>query len=232
MKPGYTLLLVLSIAAAQSAVAQRGPVARTDLYHVLLAKAAPGKAAQMADALKTPDPSAAMKGHLLILRHQEGEDWDYAMIEHLGTKATVDAAAPSTPPAVRDLFAWHSDTFVTGPVWPVFAHALGLDPASKTAGSVYVLSIYRVVPGHRDQLESALAEPPDPGDKTAGLVLLQHLEGGPWQYLTITRYNSWPDFGASESSSVASTAKGSGGWFQMREHAAFHTDTLADRIAP
>jgi hypothetical protein len=232
VKSASLLLLVLSISAAPSALAQRSPIARTEVYHVLFPKAVPGKAAQLADALKTPDSSAPMKGHFLVLRHQEGEDWDYAVVEHLGTKATVDAAAPPTPPAVRDLFAWHTDTFVTGPAWPVFARALGIDSASKPTGSVYVVSVYRAVAGHRDPLEAALSEPPGAGDKTAGLVLMQHLEGGPWQYLTITRYNSWADFGASESSNVAETGKGSGGWFQMREHASFHNDTVTDRIAP
>ena len=232
MKSASLLLIVLAISQGPSAFAQRAPTARTDVYHVLFAKAVPGKAAQLADALKTPDPSAAMKGHLLVLRHQEGEDWDYALIEHMGTKATVDAATPPTPSSVSDLFAWHTDTFVTGPPWSVFAHALGIDSASKTTASVYVVSVYRVVAGHRDPLESALSEPPGAGDKTAGLVLMQHLEGGPWQYLTVTRFNSWADFGASESSDTAETVKGSGGWFKMREHAAFHTDTVTDRIAP
>jgi heme-degrading monooxygenase HmoA len=233
LKSTYTLLLVLSISAAQSALAQRGPVARPDVYHVHFAKAVPGKASQLGDNLKTQAPNAPMKGHLLVLRHQDGEDWDYAVIEHLGIKATVDAATPPPPPAVRDLGEWHTDTFVNGPAWAVFARAMGIDQAaSRTTGSVYVVSVYRVVPGHRDQLEKVLAEPPGAGDKTAGTVLMQHLEGGPWQYLTVTRYNSWQDFGISESNRVAETSKGSGGWFQVREHAAFHNDTLTNRIAP
>ena len=232
MKNSLLLLLVISVGAAPSALAQRGPVARTDVYHVHFAKAVPGKAAQLGDSLKAQDPKAPMKGHLLALRHQDGDDWDYVVIEHLGTKATVDAATPPPAPATRDLGAWHTDTFTAGPAWPAFASAMGMDQASRTAGSVYIVSVYRAVPGHREPLEKALTDPPGPGDKTSGLVLLQHLEGGPWQYLTITRYNSWADFGASESSSLTQTRKGSGGWFQVREHAVFHNDTLADRIAP
>src|SRR5213593_4303602 len=97
------LLLLLSISAAQNAAA------------------APGKAAQMGDALKTQNPKAPMPGHYLVLRHQDGVDWDYAVIDHLGTKATVEATPGPTPPAVRDLYAWHTDTFVNGPAWPEFA---------------------------------------------------------------------------------------------------------------
>ncbi len=71
-----------------------------------------------------------MKGHLLVLRHQDGEDWDYAAIEHLGTKATVEAAGTPAPPAMRDLNAWHGDTFVNGPAWPEFSKAMGIDEGS------------------------------------------------------------------------------------------------------
>jgi hypothetical protein len=48
----------------------------------------------------------------------------------------------------------------------------------------------------------------------------------------IVRYNSWQDFATNESNSVAQTSKGQGGWFQLRDHAAFHNDTVTNRIAP
>jgi hypothetical protein len=89
-----------------------------------------------------------------------------------------------------------------------------------------------LLPGHREQLEKMLGEPPASGDTSVGNVLMQHLEGGPWTFLTIARYNSWQEFGTNESNSVAETAKGQGGWFQLREHTAFHNDTLTDRIFP
>ena len=148
------LLLLLSISAAQNApAAPAAPAARTDVYHVHFAAAAPGKAAQMGDALKTQNPKAPMPGHYLVLRHQDGVDWDFAVIEHLGTKATVEATPGPTPPAVRDLYAWHTDTFVNGPAWPEFAKAMGIgdQSAGKSADSVYVVSVYRAAPGHRDR---------------------------------------------------------------------------------
>jgi hypothetical protein len=78
-----------------------------------------------------------------------------------------------------------------------------------------------------------LSEPPAGANSTAsGNVLMQHLEGGPWQFLSIVRYNSWQDFATNESNSVAQTSKGQGGWFQLRDHAAFHNDTVTNRIAP
>jgi len=232
MTPGVNLiktactLLFVSVCASQIAAAQTNPrapsPARTDVYHVLFAKAALGKAAE----------EAAMKGHYLVLRHQEGEDWDYVVIEHLGTKATVEPNAPPPPQAARDLGAYHNDTFVSGPSWADFARSTGVDQAARTAGSVYVVSVYRAAPAHRDPLEKLLLAPPDKGDTSAGNVVLQHLEGGPWQYLSIARYNSWQEFATNEANSRTQTMKGSGPWFQLRDHAVFHNDTLADRIAP
>jgi hypothetical protein len=209
---------------------------RPDVYHVHFTKAALGKAAQLADWLKAPDPKATMPGHDLVLRHQEGDSWDYVVISHEGNKATVEAAGNLAPPDKRDLSECHNDTFVNGPAWSDFARAMGIDDASKSksSGSVYVVSVFRAAPGHRDQLEKMLGEAPraQSGDKTAGNVMMQHLEGSPWQFLTITRHNSWQDFATSDSNAVTQMSKNQGPWFELREHIAFHTDTLTDRIAP
>jgi hypothetical protein len=216
----FSLFLALISANAQSS--------RTDVYHVHFAVAAPGKAAQLGEFLRTASPA----GHSLVLRHEDGAEWDYVVIQHLGTSATVTAAGNPPPPSARDTYAWHTDTFASGPAWADFVKTMGLgDDAGKTAGSVYVVSPWRAVPGHRDQLEKALSTPP-PAPPPVNFVLLQHLEGGPWNYLVITRYNSWSDFGSSEAKSVDQVAKGSGGWYDVREHGSYHTDTLTDRIAP
>jgi hypothetical protein len=233
LKSTCTLLLALLVLVSISA-AQNPPAQRTDVYHVHFTKAALGKGAEAGDALKKQGSNATMPGHHLVLRHQDGEDWDYVAIEHLGTKATVEAAGTATPAAVRDLSAWHADTFVNGPVWPEFARAMGIDEksAAKTGGSVYVVSVYRAAPGHRDDLEKSLSQAPAAGDVSTSTVLMQHLEGGPWQYLAVVRYNSWEDFAASEKASVANTLKSGGGWLQIRDHSSYHNDTLTDRIAP
>ena len=229
MKSICTLLLALPLLLSVS-VAQNAP-ARTDVYHVHFAKAALGKAAQLADFLKTPDPKQAMPEHRIVLRHDDGDSWDYVIIQHLGAKATVEAGGNPAPPAARDAYEWHTDTFVNGPAWPAFVKALGLGgDAAKTAGAVYVVSIYRAAPGHRDQLEKELSTPPVAGDPIAGQVLLQHLEGAAWNYLAVVRYNSWEDFATGTKNTLPKGS--SGGWFSLRDHAAYHTDTLTDRIAP
>jgi hypothetical protein len=220
---------------AAGGAATAGAGKRTDVYHVHFTKAALGKAVQLGDWLKTPDAQNPMPDHFIVLRHQDGDAWDYVVITHLGPKATVEAAGTAVPPDKRDLSAWHNDTFVNGPSWEEFTRAMGIDKdtASKTAGSVYSVSYYRPAPGHREQLEKMLSETPSaPGDTTAGNVLMQHLEGGPWTFLSIARYNSWEDFATGEKNGVAQTTKKDSPWLRLRDHTDFHTDTLTDRIAP
>jgi hypothetical protein len=92
---------------------------------------------------------------------------------------------------------------------PTGATVSALDDAGKTAGSVYRVSVFRVAPGHRNKREKSLAQP---GNGTAGNVLLQHLEGGPWHFLTVAHYNSMGDFAKGEKSNVTDTLKPGGGW--------------------
>ncbi len=213
-------------------LAAQTPPARTDVYHVLFAQAVSGKAAQLGDYLKTPTQIDPMPDHFLVLRHQDGSEWDYVVIAHMGTKATVSAGGTAMPASARDLIAWHGDTYVSGPAWPEFVKAMGLgDQVAKTANSVYVVSVYRPVPGRRAELEKQLSTS-TPGGTEAGAVLMQHLEGAPWTFMAITRYDSWQKFAENESASVAQTNKGSGGWFDLRQSITMHNDTLTDRIAP
>ena len=224
----FVLLVSVCLCGAQNAPA------RTDVYMVHFAYAAPGKAAQVADFLKTPDPKDPMPGHVLVLRHQDGAEWDYVSISHLGTKATVEAGGMTMmPTAVRDAYAMHTDTYVSGPPWAEFAKAMGIDEsAAKTSGSVYRVSIYRSAPGHREDLEKTLTTMPAGTQTSPGNVVLQHLEGGPWNYLGVMRFSSWDDFASYEKNSVGQTAKGKSVWYEMREYCSMHNDTLTDRIAP
>ena len=222
-------------AGGEKSAAVAGAGKRTDVYHVHFTKAALGKAAQLGEWLKTPDPSNPMPDHFIVLRHQDGDAWDYVVITHLGPKATIEATGSPVPADKRALSAWHTDTFVNGPSWEEFTRAMGIDgdSKSKTVGSVYSVSYYRPAPGHREQLEKMLSEVPSaPSDTTAGNVLMQHLEGADWTFLTIARYNSWDDFAKGEKSAIADTTKKDSPWSRLRDHTDFHTDTLTDRITP
>jgi len=236
------LALTFAISAIASLQAQQpspkpatasSPAKRTDIYHVFVVKAALGKAKELTDWLKEPDPQhPETKG--ILLRHQDGDSWDFVAIEHMGTKATVEINAPPMTPQQRMLSEWHSDTFVAGPPWSEFAKQLGLDgDSSKTAGSVYVVSDYRAAPGHRDELEKMLSEPPNGAtDTSSGNVLLAHLEGSSWNFLAIARYDSWEKFAENEKNSVAQMKNNDSGWFTLRAHASLHHDTITDRIMP
>jgi hypothetical protein len=224
---GAFVLMLLSCSMGVARAQPTQPAAMTDIYHVYFAKAAPGQAAALAEQLQKFDPKAPMAGHFVLLRHQEGDDWDYCLIQHVGPKAAVEITGP-TP--ATPLTAWHTDTFVAGPGWGEFSKQMGLGAAAgQTAGSVYVVGVHRAVPGHRDQLLAALGQT-DPASKVpVSQLLLTHVEGGPWQFMSLQRFNSWQDFAASQAAPGGGTADG---WTQIREHSAYHTDTLADRIYP
>jgi hypothetical protein len=225
-----SMAVVVSVAlsgATAAAQTQSAPATASDVYHVHFTKAAPGQADALGKALMQPNPNSPMPDHFVVLRHQEGDDWDYAVIEHLGPKAAV-TTAPATNPG-RDLRAWHDDTFVSGPSWAEFTRQMGIGGSGKP-GAIYTLGVHRPVAGHREQLEKALSQPPAPGSKIqTGTLLLQHLEGGNWTFLTITRYDSWQDFATDRVASAGATA---GGWADIRQHSSFHRDTIADRLHP
>jgi hypothetical protein len=207
---------------AVTAPAQDGGAAQaanTDIYHVEFLKAAPGQGLAAASELLTQDPKAPMPGHFIVLRHQEGDDWDFCVIEHMGTKATVETTPPP-PNAAAPIFAWHNDTFVVGPSWAEFQRAMGV-----AATGVYVASTHRAVPGHRGQLTAMLNRVDPAATVKYGHLLFTHLEGGAWHYLSVDHYNSWLDL-ANDRSGAGSAQD----WADIRLHSASHTDTIADRL--
>lgn len=224
---------------AASAAAPSTTSARTDLYHVHFANAAPGKAQALGESLKTPGgPTETVPGHFIILRHEDGDSWDYCAIAHIGTKATIDAAHAATPTAASTManYAAHTDTFAMGPSWAEFTKALGIDENGKggSKDAAYVVSIYRAGSGQRDALDKFLNQPPDRAtDSSAGHVTLQHVEGAAWNFVSIQRWNSWADYAKDNVASIAQMGRNQqGGWFKLRELVSFHTDTLCDRFAP
>jgi hypothetical protein len=221
MKSRASLLVAFSVVATATAMAQNPPAP---------AKAAPGQADALGKAIVVPDKSAPMPDHFVVLRHQEGDDWDYAVIRHLGPKAEV-SPAPAPPNAARDLRAWHDDTFASGPSWTEFTRQMGIGGSGSAASAVYVVGVHRAVPGHREQLGQSLNAPGSSKIQT-GTLVLQHIDGGDWTFMTITRYNSWQDFATDRAEAAAATGATAGGWADIRQHSGFHRDTIADRLFP
>ena len=223
----FVIAAAVSVSAEQQAApAAQGAAAGSDVYHVTFLKATPGQAEALSKDLLTPDPKAPMPGHSVVLRHQEGDDWDFCVIQHVGTKATVEPGS-APPVAGPSLVGWHNDTFVSGPSWTDFTRAVDAGASGNAGSPVYIVSVHRAAPGHRDQLEKALQQAGGSSKVQSGEVLLRHVEGGDWQYLSLTRYNSWQDLATDRSQ--APTA-GAGGWADIRQHSAFHRDTVADRL--
>jgi hypothetical protein len=219
--------LALSCTLTLSATQAQTPakVSGTDVYHVLFAKAAPGQAAALAKELQEVDPKDPMGSHYLLLRHQWGDDWDFCLIQHLGTKASVELtnAIPNPPPTI----AWHTDSYASGPSWGEMTRSMMPASDGKSSSPVYVVAVHRAIPGHRGQLEKVLKTPPANAKTPISTVVLTHLEGGPWNFIELDRYNSWQDMATDAAASVNDP-----GWGSVRDHSAFHHDTIADRIVP
>ena len=109
---------------------------------------------------------------------------------------------------------------------------MSIGGSANAAGLVYIVGVQRAVPGHREQLLKSLSAPGPSSKIQTGNVLLQHLEGGEWTFATITRYNSWQDFASERAAAASAGDAAAGGWADIRQHSAFHRDTLADRIYP
>jgi len=62
-------------------------------------------------------------------------------------------------------------------------------------------------------------------------VVMQHIEGGPWNFLAIDHYNSWQDLQPMRLR-ICQNRHGKGRLSQVRQFGAYHIDTLADRISP
>jgi hypothetical protein len=232
-KAQLTIILVgtfflLSVGPSNtSAQSQSQQAAASELYHIHIAKAAPGKLPQLIEAYNnSPAPEAnEPQFRPIILRHREGSEWDLISITPLGRQVTISADVP--PQAVQDYYQrvapltdWHTDTFVVGPSWAVVQKALLVAKGEP----IYIVTDYRSLPGHRTQLRQVLdrgaQETPDRN------VLFAHVEGSSWNFLGITRYDSWAEMGAPPPQAPAGTAVQDQG-LAMREHLAAHHDTIA-----
>ena len=195
---------------------QTGP---TDVYSVTFVKALPGQTEAVAKSFLQQDAKDPMAAHFVLLRHQEGDDWDYVRIQHVGKQATV-AITPIPPPPAVPSQAWHYDAFVAGPSWGEFSKIITGPPTS-----VFVVSVHRQAPGKRAQLLEMLRAT-EPGVKVPiSQTTMEHIEGGPWTFLNLVRYNSWADLAAHRSGVSSGT-----GWADIRQHTSYHVDTIADRV--
>ena len=114
----------------------------------------------------------------------------------------------------------HTDSFVAGPPWAEAQKVFGAD-----ASGVYVVSVYRSANGHRDQLRQTLQKiaASGPAGRT---VSFQHVEGGPFDVIQITHYDSWNAIDAPVPSQADAQAQS----LELRQHMAEHHDTICIRV--
>ncbi len=216
--------------AAQTPAAPGAP----HIYRVSAFRAAAGQMHNVEKLLaSTPAPGADAGDFAVVFRHRQGHEWDLMTVEHMGAKATV--GLPSGPPATADSpmsqsVAWHGDTYAAGPPLEEFRRALNLQGATgQTAGTpgVYVVSDYAAAPGHRGQLRQVLDK--NAMDTPGRSITLTHVQGAPWTFLVLTRYDSWRQFAEEEEKAATADAKAAAGdrGMELREHLAVHHDTLA-----
>jgi hypothetical protein len=205
------------------------------IYRVSVFRAAPGRVSELEKLLTTqePSPGAAAGDFAVVFRHRQGSEWDFMTVEHLGEQTSIDLR--SGPPAQPDSplsqsAAWHMDTFAAGPPLEEFRRVLNLQGGSSQSGTakpgVYAVSDYVAAAGHRGQLRQVLND--IAGDTPGRTVTLTHVEGAPWNFVTIVRYDSWQQFGQEEDAASAPTGKSAtpDRGLALREHAALHHDTL------
>ncbi len=237
VRNGITLvaafLLTTTIAIAQQPAQTpapqpaAAPAPALELYHIHFVKAAPGKLLELIDTYKNGPAPAADEPQVtpIILRHRDGDEWDLVVITPLGKQTTISAAAPSQ--ATMDYYSrvgplsdWHNDTFVVGPSWAVVQKALVVAKGEP----VYVVTDYRSLPGHRPQLRQVLDR--NAQDTPGRNVLFVHSEGASWNFLNVTRYDSWAEVGAPPPQPPAGVAPQDQG-LAIRDHMLVHHDTIA-----
>jgi hypothetical protein len=219
------VLLTATTAVAQQPAQPQAPA--LELYHIHISKAAPGKLPQLIEAYKSAPAPAADEPQVtpIILRHRDGDEWDLIRITPLGKQVTLSASA--SPQAIEDYYQrvrpltdWHNDTFVVGPSWAIVQKALVVAKGEP----VYVVTDYRALPGHREQLRAVLDR--NAQDTPGRNVLFAHVEGAAWNFLNITRYDSWAEVGAPPPAPPAGTQPQDQG-LAIRDHMAVHHDTIA-----
>jgi hypothetical protein len=237
---GAAVTCTAELSAAQTPAAPTAPAAQAggaaELYHVHFVKAAPGKLLEMVEAYVNAPRDPQSPAPPVILRHRQGDDWNLMVLRPLGAEATLRAAAP--PPAelqqfltrTRPLRAQHNDTFAIGPPWSEAQKLVlgegGAEPSGATR-AVYIVTVFRSLPGHRDELEGVLRK--TAAEESGRTLTLQHLEGAPWEFITITRYDSWAALGESEQKQSGQGTVSPLG-LAIQEHVAEHHDTVAERV--
>jgi hypothetical protein len=211
------------LGGASAATGEPAPASmRGDVLHrMTLLRAAPGRLLDLV---------AAVKGHGLVLRHSQGDQWDLMVLAPLAGYAELGRAAPVAEPG---LVAWQEDELVRGP-------DLARLDGFATAG-LYHVEMFVALAGRRDDLLrerdmenaylAALGRP-------RNAIFVREL-GASWDAFTVGAYRSWKHFAerddiAPDRSTAAARAAGFDGDDRigpyLRSLIQTHHDTLATPV--
>ena len=198
-------------------VSMRGDV----LQRMTLLRAAPGRLLDLV---------AAVKGHGLVLRHSQGDQWDLMVLAPVPGYAELGRTAPLAESA---LVAWQEDELVRG---PDLARLEGFAGAG-----LYHVEMFVALAGRRDDLLreremenaylAALGRP-------RNAIFVREL-GASWDAFTVGAYRSWKHFAerddiAPDRSTAAARAAGFDGDDRigpyLRSLIQTHHDTLATPV--
>lgn len=223
------------------------PAPAHELYRIIFFKAAPGKLPDLIDAYKNAPLPDNMTPRPMVFRHQSGADWDLMVIYPLGARASMDANAPAPPEAVRRFkervmgdYAWHADTYASGPPLAVVQRALAVPPPRAAqageSGGLYLIEESVALAGHHDALGRFL-DRDMAAARARGAVKFEHVQGDAWDFLLIFRYASWHEYAAAESDPAADDDARKQGFadaeaigLEFRTHISSHHDTFASRV--
>ncbi|PYQ01995.1 MAG: hypothetical protein DMF82_17560 [Acidobacteria bacterium] len=191
------------------------------LHRMTLLRAAPGRLLDLV---------AAVKGHGLVLRHSQGDQWDLMVLMPLAGYAELGRAAPGAEPG---LVAWQEDELVRGP-------DLAKLDGFATAG-LYHIEMFVALAGRRDELlreremENAYLAA---FGRPRNAIFVREF-GGAGDAFTIGAYRSWKHFAERDDippdrSTAAARAAGFDGDDRigpyLRSLIQTHHDTLATPV--
>ncbi len=239
-----TIGVLFLLLASGAVLAQQPP---RELYRVHFFKAAPGKLPDLLDAYRNYPAPDASTPRPLVFRHSEGADWDLMVIYPLGAQAAMNAnPAPlsAEQKSFRDRvmadYAWHTDTYASGPPLAEVQKALSAprdySQSGDSSSAVYEVEQFVALPGQHDVLGQFLGR--DAAASGAAATLrFEHVMGDAWDFLLILRYNSWQDLAGVQSGSAADALARTQGFanaesvgLELRQHISSHQDTVASRL--
>lgn len=243
-----TLLVAIALLILGFAVAaqQPAPAPAHELYRIIFFKAAPGKLPDLIDAYRNAPVPDNMTPRPMVFRHQSGNDWDLMVIYPLGAKASMDANASTPPEAMRKFkervmsdYAWHADTYASGPPLDVVQRALAVPQSAAQAGNaggLYLVEEDVALAGHHEALGTFL-DRDMAAARARGSVKFEHVQGAPWDFLVMFRYASWTEYAAAETDPAADDEARKQGFadadavgLEFRTHISAHHDTFASRV--